>query len=321
MLTKVIVLLLLSISIYANSILTNYRMNGIEDVEKQMDLELTYTSYWYQHIKNIDTSFGYLESYESVLTCDKEQSTLSLFKPNTKKEFTLVEKYNAFTGKAKGDKLREGDLKTPIGVYNLEKKISKLDSFYGPLAFVTTYPNTYDKFLGKNGSGIWIHGLPIEQERDDYTKGCIAINNNDIVCLDKELDIDSTILIINPKTHKNETSKKTFAKILADLFQWRYAWLYNDIETYISFYAKNFVRNDGRKYDAFVRYKTRIFKKNEKKKIIFNDINVVPYPNSKGVFQITFKEFYTSPSFKFEGNKVLIVKVDKNNNFKILTEK
>ncbi|CAI6147276.1 MAG: hypothetical protein SPLUMA1_SPLUMAMAG1_01934 [uncultured Sulfurimonas sp.] len=59
------------------------------------------------------------------------------------------------------DKIREGDLRTPIGVYKLVKKLSKVDSFYGPLAFATSYPNSYDKYLGKNGSGIWIHGLPL----------------------------------------------------------------------------------------------------------------------------------------------------------------
>ncbi|MFT5661457.1 MAG: murein L,D-transpeptidase YafK [Sulfurimonas sp.] len=321
MLNKIALLLLLSISMYANSILTNYRIHGIQDVEKQMDLELTYDSYWYQHIKNIDTSFGYLESYQSILTCNKEKSTLSLFKNDEKKKFIPIEKYNAFTGKIKGDKVKEGDLKTPIGLYTIEKKISKLDSFYGPLAFVTTYPNIYDKYKGKNGSGIWIHGLPTEQERDDYTKGCIAINNENIVCLDKEVNIDSTLLIINPQTKTKEVSKKILAKILANLYQWRYSWLYNDTEKYLSFYSKDFVRDDGMKYSRFIAYKTRIFKKAEKKKITFTDINLVPYPNTKDVFQITFKEFYASSSFTFEGDKTLMIKIDKNNNFQIFTEK
>ena len=318
---KVLVLLLLSISLYANSILTNYRANGIQDVEKQMDLELTYNSYWHQHLKSIDTTFGYLESYQSILTCNKEKSTLSLFKSDTKKRFIPVEKYNAFTGKVKGDKVKEGDLKTPVGLYTIEKKISKLDSFYGPLAFVTNYPNIYDKYQGKNGSGIWIHGLPTEQERDDYTKGCIAINNDNIVCLDKEVNIDSTLLIINPNILKKEVSKKILANILANLYKWRYSWLYNETEKYLSFYSKDFVRHDGMQYSQFITYKTRIFKKGEKKKIIFNDINVIPYPNTKDIYKIIFKESYASNSFKFTGNKVLMVKFDKDNNFKIITEK
>ena len=320
-LNKLFIIVLFNLSLQASSILTDYRQNGLDGIEKKMDLELTKDKYWNNVLKNIDTSFGYIESYNSILTCDKEKSTLSLFKLDTKKKYVQLEEYSAFTGKIKGDKIKEGDLKTPIGIYNLEKKISKLDSFYGPLAFVTNYPNTYDKFRGKNGSGIWIHGLPTEQERDDYTKGCIAINNDNIMCLDKEVHIDSTLLIINPDKQKIEVSKKVLASILANLYEWRYSWLYNDTKKYLSFYADNFVRDDGMKYERFLTYKTRIFNKKEKKKILFHDINVIAYPAAKDIFQITFKEFYTSNSFKFEGNKVLMVKVDANHNFKILTEK
>lgn len=318
---RVVMILLMGVTLHATSALTTYRQHGIKDIEKQLDLELSETEYWTNHLKDKDTSFGYLESYQSVLTCDKERANLTLYKQNEEKKFTQLEEYNAFTGKVKGDKVKEGDLKTPVGIYDIEKKISKLDSFYGPLAFVTTYPNMYDKYLGKSGSGIWIHGLPIEQERDDYTRGCIAINNDNIMCLDKEVDIRSTLLIIHPHEEKKNVSKETLAKILAQLYEWRYSWIYNDTEKYLSFYSEDFVRYDGMQYPRFIKYKTRIFNKNEKKTIIFNNINVIPYPNTKDVFQITFKEYYASSSFTFEGNKVLMVRVDENNNFKIFTEK
>ena len=314
-------LFLVLTSIVTADILTTYREYGVDGIEKKMDLELTKTDYWEKYLEDKDTTFGYIESYNAVLTCDKEKSTLALYKNDHKNKYTLVEEYNAFTGKMKGDKYKEGDLKTPIGIYNIEKKISKLDSFYGPMAFVTSYPNTYDQYLGKNGSGIWIHGLPTEQERDDYTKGCIAIDNEKIMCLDKEVNIDSTILIIYPDETKTQVSKKVFAKILANLYEWRYSWIYNDINQYLSYYSKDFKRFDGMEYSAFAKYKTRIFEKQEDKTIIFNDINVIPYPNTKDLFQITFKEFYSSNSYKFEGNKILMVKIDNNGHFQIITEK
>jgi len=321
MLNKLLFLTLFSFSLYANSILTNYRENGVQDIEKQMDLELGNIQYWENYLTNIDTSFGYIESYSAILTCNKETSSLSLYKQNKKKKFKFLKNYNAFTGKMKGDKKKEGDLKTPLGIYNLTKKISKLDSFYGPLAFVTSYPNTYDTYRGKNGSGIWIHGLPTEQERDEYTKGCIAINNSNIECLDKKININTTMLIINASDTQQNISKKLLSGILAGLYKWRYSWLYNETQLYLSFYANNFIREDGMKYEHFVKYKTRIFKKNEKKTIVFKNITVIPYPNEKDTFQITFKEFYASTSFSFEGDKVLMVKLDKNNSFKIFTEK
>ena len=321
MLNKLFILLFLSFNLLASSVLNDYRQNGIKNIEKQMDLGLTDTSYWEENLKNIDTSFGYIESYKSIITCNKEKSILNLYQYNKDEKFTLIHKYATFTGQMQGDKQKEGDLKTPLGIYNLTKKISKLDSFYGPLALVTSYPNIYDEFRGKTGSGIWIHGLPIEQERDDYTKGCIAINNENIVYLDKEINLESTLLIINENNNTKELSKKVLSKILANLYAWRYSWLYNEVEDYLSFYSQDFIRNDGMKYERFNKYKTRIFAKKEKKKIIFTNITVIPYPNTSDIFQITFREFYSSSSFTFEGDKVLMIKLRKHNHFKIFTEK
>ena len=321
---KTFFLLLITLSLYSNDLLTNYRINGIYDIEKQMDLELTKNEYWSEYLKGIDTTFGYLESSPNILTCNKEKSTLNLYLKDSNNTYAFQKEYSAYTGKRKGDKIEEGDLKTPIGIYQITKKLSrenKLDSFYGPLAFVTSYPNEYDKYRGKNGHGIWIHGLPTEQARDEFTKGCIAINNPNIECLDKRIDIKNTLLIINSDEVKKKTSKETISLILSQLYTWRYSWIFDDIDGYLNFYSDEFVRFDGMSINRFKKYKTRIFKKSEKKTIIFNNINVIPYPNSDDIYQITFKEFYKSDTFKFTGNKTLVVRIDKNNNMKIITEK
>ncbi len=320
----IVTLFFIAISVFASDILTNYRLNGIDTIEKQMDIELTKEEYWSNYIKDKDTTFGYIESYMNILTCNKEKSTLNLYSVDENNNFKFKKEYSAFTGKKKGDKVKEGDFKTPIGIYQIVQKLSKetkLNPFYGPLAFVTSYPNLYDTYRGKNGSGIWIHGLPIEQERDEFTRGCIAINNPNIECLDRNIDIDKTLLIINSNEVEKNISKKVLVTLLSQLYEWRYAWLYSDIDAYLDFYAPEFIRNDGMDFKKFKSYKTRVFKKVEKKSIIFNDINIIPYPNSLNTFQITFKEFYSSDTFKFTGNKILIVKVEDNNKIKILTEK
>ncbi|MDD3506558.1 MAG: hypothetical protein PHX65_08445, partial [Sulfurimonas sp.] len=180
--------------------------------------------------------------------------------------------------------------------------------------------NVYDSYRGKNGSGIWIHGLP-SQDRDEFTRGCIAINNSSIECLDKTIDIEKTVLIIDETKVKQNISKKTLSSLLAQLYSWRYSWIYDDIEGYLSFYSPSFVRNDGMDLDKFKKYKIRVFKKVEKKTILFNDINIFPYPNTSNIYQINFKELYKSDTFKFTGDKTLIVELDKNNQIRILTER
>lgn len=318
---KTLFLLLISLSLHANEVLNNYRINGITEIEKQMDLKLTQKEYWSEYLKNVDTSFGYIEAYSSLLACNKNNSTLQLYKQDENATFRFKKEYNAFTGEKQGDKIQEGDLKTPVGIYRITKKIKKLDSFYGPLAFVTSYPNSYDEFRGKNGHGIWIHGLPTHQIRDEFTKGCIAINNSNIECLEKRINIEETLLIINEKKVLKKTSKDIFSSILSQLYLWRYSWLYSDIDSYLEFYSDDFTRSDKMSINRFRKYKTRIFQKDEKKTIIFNNINIIPYPNTLDVYQITFKELYQSKSFQFEGRKILMVKLNKNNKIKIFTEK
>lgn len=308
-------------SLDARDIVTQYRLNGIENIEKELDLELANQEYWSNYLRDKDTTFGYIESYNAVLTCNKEKNILNLYKKDENQTFAFKKDYDAFTGKIKGDKEKEGDLKTPVGIYDLTKRIDKVDSFYGPLALVTSYPNIYDSYRGKNGYGIWIHGLPIEQERDDFTKGCIAINNGHIECLNRRININDTLLIINEHEVEKNISKEKLAVLLAQLYKWRFSWIYNDLEEYLSFYSPEFIRVDKMNYERFKEYKTRVFNKNEEKTIIFTNLNVLPYPNTQDVFQITFEEFYKSPSFEFRGDKVLIVRLNALNKIEILTEK
>jgi murein L,D-transpeptidase YafK len=320
---RLLLLFFISLNILSGDILTSYRVNGTIDIEKELDIELSKEEYWKGYLADKDTKFGYIESYSNVLACDKSKSALDFYSVDQNKSFKFKKTYSAFTGKFKGDKIKEGDLRTPIGIYQIVQKLSKetkLDPFYGPLAFVTSYPNVYDTYRGKNGSGIWIHGLPA-QDRDEFTRGCIAINNSSIECLDNNIDISKTLLIINDSAIKTDVSKEVLTSILAQLYAWRYAWIYDDIDSYLSFYSPDFVRFDGMDIKKFTSYKSRIFKKAEKKSIIFNDINVLPYPNSASIYQITFQEYYRSESFQFSGEKTLVVEFDKNRKIRILTEK
>ncbi|WP_297439592.1 L,D-transpeptidase family protein [Sulfurimonas sp.] len=303
-----------------NDILTHYRLNGIQDIEKKLDKDLTGKGYWKNYLKHQDTKFGYLETYTNVLTCNKSQSDLRVYVKDANNTYILKKEYSAFTGKFKGDKSKEGDLKTPIGVYNLVKKLSKIDEFYGPLAFVTSYPNIYDKYNGKTGKGIWIHGLPEHQDRDEFTKGCIAIGNKNIECLNRDLDIKKTLLLINEKSDYKKATKEEIAQVLSELYAWKYAWKYNNLDDYLNFYSDKFIRFDGMNMKRFKRYKKRIFAKKEKKTILFKNLSVIPYPEHNGVYKITFDEAYRSNSFSFNGRKTLIIELI-NDKMNIITEK
>lgn len=317
---KFLSLLLFIQILNADSILDEYRKYGLVNIEQKLDRALEDETYWKNLIEKTDTRFGYTQKYDSILVCDKNNSTLRVYQKNENGKFVLKNDYKAFTGKNKGDKQDEGDLKTPVGIYKLVKKLSKVDSFYGPFAFVTSYPNLFDKYRNKKGHGIWIHGLPLNQKRDSFTKGCIAINNKGLKCLDDEIKLDKTILLIFESKTMTQYSKEKFAQIAAWLYKWRDAWKYNDIETYLRFYSKDFKRFDGKDFEAFSKYKRRIFAKNEKKQILFEDISILPYPNHPNIYQITFFEKYKSDNYRFEGDKELLIK-EIGNRFFIFSER
>jgi murein L,D-transpeptidase YafK len=301
-------LLLLPLYIYAVQLPTLYRTQGIHAVTKELDKRLSTVTYWEKELKSFDTTFGYFENITSILTCNKDHSKLYQYTINRDNKFHLSHTFGAMTGKVNGDKQQEGDNKTPLGVYTLTKKIVNPDPFYGPLAYVTSYPNLYDKVRGKNGSGIWIHGVPLEGDREKFTKGCIAIDNEDICTLDETLSLEKSILIIDQE-HAKQANNDNLSIILSQLFSWRYAWLYNDYKAYMSFYNPSFIRFDGMHYSQFKQYKQRVFNYNDKKTIHFSNITVVPYPGEENdLYIITFDEDYQSRRITFSGKKTLIVR-------------
>jgi len=294
-----------------------YRTQGLQAVEKEIAKQLQMKSYWDSHLQNVEVKNGYYESIQYVLICQKDQKNMKLYNTKSKSESLHVD---VFVGEASGDKKVEGDLKTPIGAYELKRRITNVDSFYGPMAITTNYPNTYDKSQGKTGHGIWIHGLPLNQERDDFTQGCIAIDNEKILTLDKTIDLDKSMLVISEQKLE-QVSKDDISLILSSIFKWKDAWKQSDISGYLSFYHRDFKKANQESLEKFSRYKTRIFNRNEKKTIKFSNINVIPYPNDKNkkIFKVVMDEFYQTRNYTFDGKKELFIELN-NNTFQILSE-
>ena len=317
---KLLGLLLLSSQLFAIDYIDVYQTRGIKGVETVMDVSLATSEYWDEVLADKNVTFGLFSDFDNLLICNKKKGELQRFSKNGTHQFTKMDDLSTFTGKVKGDKQYEGDLKTPVGVYTFTKKLSYVDQFYGPLALVTNYPNAYDKAQSKTGSGIWVHGLPLKGDRDTFTKGCLAIDNDDLVKLDGNIDPKKTALIIAPDETR-KLDKSTVSQLLSSLFKWRNAWKYNKYEQYLSFYDQTFKRPNGTTLSQFKAQKKYVFEGSRKKRIDISQINVIPYPSVNGekLFFISFFEKYDSGSVHFRGFKKLYVKLI-DNTFKILTE-
>ncbi|MBD3840511.1 MAG: L,D-transpeptidase family protein [Campylobacterales bacterium] len=305
---KAFVLLALLYSVTeAQDLVQIYKNQGLSEVKKMLDLQLQDKQYWEKYLQNINTNNGYYESIEYVMLCQKNLNDLTLYKND---DFKTIFHSNVITGQNNGDKQQEGDLKTPVGAYKITQRLTKLDSYYGPLALTTNYPNLYDQVQGKTGHGIWIHGVPEKQEREQYTKGCIALDNDSIQKLDNSINIENSILIISEKQFQSP-SKSDLARILSDIYQWKDAWANNNLEKYLSFYNPNFVKANGQNLQKFKEYKQSIFDRKQSKIIRFYNINIIPYPNNqnKPLYKIYMDEYYYSNSHKFTGKKELYIEL------------
>jgi murein L,D-transpeptidase YafK len=89
----------------------------------------------------------------------------------------------------RGHKEREGDFRTPEGRYYLTRRNPRSDFF---LSIQVSYPNDRDVTRARSngwepGGAIMIHGMPnrLRQDPDyytrDWTDGCIAVSNSDMV--------------------------------------------------------------------------------------------------------------------------------------------
>jgi len=89
-----------------------------------------------------------------------------------------------------GQKERSGDYRTPEGRYFLTRRNPRSDYF---LSIQVSYPNEHDLQRARShrwdaGGSIMIHGLPNQlsrspeyYERTDWTDGCIAVTNSDML--------------------------------------------------------------------------------------------------------------------------------------------
>lgn len=125
------------------------------------------------------------EAYPTyALAVDKSKKVLLVLK-STPDYFEVVKVYDISLGRKIGTKEEKGDLKTPSGYYQIVdiKEGRDLPSYYGPKAFVTNYPNSFDVASGRSGGGIWVHGSKGEKRNLD-SHGCVVLDNKNLLRLE-----------------------------------------------------------------------------------------------------------------------------------------
>jgi murein L,D-transpeptidase YafK len=216
-----------------------------------------------------------------ALVVDTSRATLYLFE-NHNGEPRYVADYYTTIGKNGIEKHREGDQKTPLGVYYVTGSIppQKLADFYGPAAFPISYPNEWDRRQGRNGFGIWLHGTP----SDTYSRpprssdGCVVLTNQDLKAIAASVQVGLTPVIIadNIDWVAQGATRLLRARLSRELEAWRRDWESLDTERYLDHYAANF--SSG--------------------KLDLHEVSMYLYPGRDDLAVVTFDQAYSSSNLE-----------------------
>ena len=233
-----------------------------------------------------------------AVVVDTRKSRLYLYQ-NANGQPRFVADYYISHGKAGTDKLREGDKKTPIGVYHVTASLprQKLTDFYGSGAFPISYPNEWDKRHGRNGHGIWLHGTPSDtfSRPPKASDGCVVLANRDLDALAKNLQIGLTPVIISNSIEwlSLDDWQAERRALLDSIEAWRQDWESLDTGKYLSHYSQRF---QSGKQD-FAQWSTQKRQVNAGKqwiKVAALNISMFRNPGQEELVVVTFDQDYRS---------------------------
>tara|TARA_R110002072_G_scaffold64203_2_gene159390 strand:- start:235234 stop:236319 length:1086 start_codon:yes stop_codon:yes gene_type:complete len=265
-----------------------------------------------------------------VLIAEKSTHLLHLYEFKNDSP-TLIKTYDMATGKKAGDKIFQGDHRTPEGIYHFVDFLTHGDlikrhgqekgKIYGVGAFVMNYPNIMDIREKKTGSGIWLHSTNDETriEKGLDSRGCIVTANTHLIDIAKYIELYKTPIIVvhDLKFLKESSWQKKRDNISNTISTWLESWRNEDIETYSQQYHSEFNDPSRGNYSQFKQYKKAVFAQPGKPLIDLKNINV---------FQIddyavaTFQQSYESNTIQDLGKKTLYLKRDPFYNWKIVSE-
>jgi murein L,D-transpeptidase YafK len=246
------------------------------------------------------------QSYAIVV--DTLQSRLYLFR-NDQGRPVFIADYYVSQGRAGAFKEREGDLKTPVGVYRVTSELSaqKIGDFYGKRAFPLNYPNEWDRMQGRNGHGIWLHGVPADTyaRPPRASEGCVVLANQDLDALAAYMQIGVTPVIITNGVEwlslgDWQEERAALDKAIED---WRQDWESRDIARYMRHYSKKFKVGD-QNFQTWEAQKRAVNAQKSWVKVSLNKLSAFRSPGKDDLAQVSFDQDYRSSNLSNVSRKL-----------------
>ncbi|HEY8606678.1 MAG TPA: L,D-transpeptidase family protein [Noviherbaspirillum sp.] len=235
------------------------------------------------------------DDQKHVLLVDARRSRLFVY-ANERGQLKFVTDYYVSQGKLGINKLREGDQKTPVGVYYITSHLpgARLPEFYGSGALPINYPNEWDKLNGRGGSGIWLHGTP----PDSYSRpplssdGCVVLTNPDLHRLTESVEVGKTPVVISESidfvSKARWESDRGLAARLVD--NWR-----RDVESLVpsrvlANYSRQFKSERGEDLKTWFSKPQQSFRNVKQLKVSLRDNTHFFYPGRDDLIVSTFTQ-------------------------------
>jgi murein L,D-transpeptidase YafK len=235
-----------------------------------------------------------------ALVVDSRRSRLYVF-ANAQGMPRLIADYYVTLGKNGIEKTREGDQKTPVGVYHVTANLprKKLTDFYGAGAFPINYPNEWDRRQGRGGYGIWLHGVPsdVYARPPRASDGCIVLSNPDLESVGRHVQVGLTPVIIADQIEWSDASTidAERAALAAALEQWRADWQSRDTERYLAHYSGRFA-SGGQDLGGWSAHKRKVNSGKRWIKVGLSRVAMFRYPRERDFVVVTFDQDYRSDS-------------------------
>jgi murein L,D-transpeptidase YafK len=236
------------------------------------------------------------EDQKHALIVDAKRSRLYVYE-NQGGQLKFITDYYISQGKLGVNKLKEGDQKTPIGVYYITSHLrgARLPDFYGTGALPINYPNEWDKVNGRSGSGIWLHGTP----SDSYSRpplssdGCVVLTNPDLNKLTASVEIGKTPVLISENVEfvsraKWANDRNLAAKMLED---WR-----RDAESLnpsklMTNYSRKFRTEKGEDFATWFPKQHQFMSGIKDLSLTLKDVTTFFYPGRDDMIVTTFTQY------------------------------
>ncbi|MDH5485674.1 MAG: L,D-transpeptidase family protein [Gammaproteobacteria bacterium] len=262
-------------------------------------------------------------NYLYALAVDLKLSRLFVFE-NFNEQPRQIADYFISMGRGGPQKEKQGDLRTPLGVYFVQSYIppQKLADKYGAGAYPINYPNVWDSFNGRTGYGIWLHGTrsgtynrpPLASE------GCVVLPNEDLLAVGGYITLGQTPVLIGYDLKWLSIDQwKQQKEVVSSLFnQWLTDWQSLDTDSYLRHYSRDF--NNGKKdFTHWVNHKRRVAKHKTFVSVETSDVSLLMHPN-EDVMVATFLQNYTSDNYSSESWKRQYWRKEKDGQWRIIFE-